>query len=314
MNNELIAFLKNESVRTVAKRMPALKSQNINADYASDFDVFNALGDSIYLLVGNPIRDKLLDLISKSLGLDVSANMLYDSHYRIALWQKIFIDGDIDLPNPKRNLDLKGINNGKKSSSSLVINNVLDPSYDSIFDLLDSFLVKIKSEGIDTLCLDARNISFVRPDDFHTQQNYESLKSGKEDSSMLILWLTCRVLMNTNIRLSIVIDKSDIAEKILELVFRFAPLLNITLRIAPASLDDANKIYDALLRYNKKNISLELACAKENIDVLINFLRTVPLVFVKEIDTDAGTLREVFYSLLSMDESELAINYLYKAK
>ena len=279
IHKELIDFLKNDETRIIFSKISTFQKKVLDVQNASDFDVFNALGDSIYLLAGNPIRDKLLDLISKSIDLDVSANMLYDSHYRIALWQKIFIDGDIDLPNPKSNLDLKGINNGKKSSSALVINNALDPSYDSIFDLLDGFLVKIKSEGIDTLCLDARNISFVRPDDFHAKQNYESLKSGKEDSSMLILWLTCRVLMNTDMGLSIVIDKADIAEKILELVFRFAPLLNITLRIAPASLDDANKIYDSLLRYNKKNISLELACAKENIDVLTLTATPIPSSF-----------------------------------
>jgi hypothetical protein len=70
-----------------------------------------------------------------------------------------------------------------------------------------------------------------------------------------------------------------------------------------SNFDGCGRLYELLMPYSKKNISLELYCNKENINMLIEFLNTVPLVFVKNIDAEPTFLR----NLLSSGEADVII-------
>ena len=314
MHNELIAFLKNDSTRIVVSKMPSFRNRRINVHFASLFDIFNALCENLYLLAENPMRERFLNLISKSLKGNISVPMLYDVEYRKKLWRKIFIDSEVDLPQAACSTEFKMSNYKRNDACGFFINQEVDFSCENIYALLDEILLKIKTNNLNTLFFDARKINFARPDDFHAQKNYENVKNGENDDSTLLLWLVCRVLMNTDAQFYLTVDNAKSAEDISTLVFRLGLEPKVNLCIDTSKFDDFKKIYELLVYYNKKNISLELYCNKENIDILSGILNVIPLVFIETIDVDECTLRKMLSNMLSSYEVERIISHLGKAK
>ena len=305
MSNKLMIFLKNENTRIIASKMPSLKNGVINTQYASDFDVFNALCEDFYLLVGHPTRDMLLRLLTEYSASDISPIMLYDVEYRKKLWQKIFIDDAIALPQAQVNFYYKIKSYTIEKDNIFSINCAIDLSCESIYDLLNRCLEKIKNNSLTIASLDARKIKYLRPDDFHAQKNYEGLKNGEEDSSLLLLWLSCRVLMNTDMQLSLIVDDIKSAEDILILIYRLGLSPDIRLCIDISKFQDFSGIYNLLMQYCKKNISLELFGAKENIDMLIKIFKEIPLAFIEKIDMELIEANTLLSRLLSRDEVKL---------
>lgn len=303
MDNELLLFLRDENIRAIASKTPTLKNSIMDTLLASDFDVFNALCENIYLLAGHPMRDELLSLFRKYSSIDVTFEVLYDLEFRKALWQKIFVDDSIIPPKTFGAPDVKMNLFDKKADNAFSINSVLDGTCENIYLLLDKTLNKIKTDNADALYLDARNIVFARPDDYHAQRDYEALKTKSSDGSLALLWLLCRILMNADLELILSVDSAKKAEDILALIYRLGLSSSIRLLIDVSNFDGCGRLYKLLMLYSKKNISLELYCNKENINMLIEFLNTVPLVFVRNIDAEPTFLR----NLLSSGEADAII-------
>ena len=311
---ELKRFLEEPSVRIVAQRIISVNRKSIDAQNASDYDAFEALCDRLYLLAGHPIRNRFLQLLSTASACDISIDMLYDGEYRKALWQRIFIDNNIVLPNIKSEADKKIPLEGLTLEKAFFVNSEIDISKENTYVLLDGMLAKIKKSGTTEIYFDARNISFIRPDDFHAQKMLESLKKGENDSSLLELWLLCRILMNIDVPLILRVDDFKKADDILSLIFRLGLLPKIIISIDISSDVDYDNLYAFLSLHHKKNISLEITCSKENKEDILNFLNIVPLVFVKRISIAPDLLEKAIFSILSKEETVLFNSYLRKVK
>ena len=309
-NGELISFLRDENLRFIALKMPTLKSTLRNIRFASDFDVYNALCENLYLIAGHPIRIRLLSLLAKCSKSEISVPLLYDSEYRKKLWQRIFFDEKVDLPTA-----FNGSFDDKKTTSyveanGFCINSVIDYSFENIRQLLDDIIVKIEKSNANEIIFDARKIIFSRPDDFHSQEAYKSCKNQDGDSSLVELWLLCRILMKTELTLNLIIDSAKIAEQILELVFRISSVKKVIISFDISSEIEYADVYNILSKYSQKNISLELIGYKENENDFIKFLSVVPIAFVERINVAHTT---VLNNLLEEQEIPLIISYLCRA-
>ena len=312
-NNELISFLKDDKVRFIALKMPTLKSTLKNIQCASDFDIYNALCENIYLLAGNPIRARFLELLSKYSKLEFPPNFLYNLEYRKKLWQRIFFDIEIDLPYVS-NISFNKENSDQKiDKSAFCINSVIDYSFENIQQLFDDIIVKIRNSRTNEIVFDARNIIFLRPDDFHSQKAYDACKGGNVDASLIELWLLCRILMKFDLPLNLIINSDEIANQILDLVFKVADVKDIFISFDFSSNLDYNDLYNILLKYRQKNISLELICTKESEREFIEFLRIIPLLFVEKMNF-SSTVNDVFNNILEEDEIFLINSHICMVK
>ena len=312
-NRELISFFSDNDVRFIALKMLTLKSTIRNIRYASNFDVFNALCENLYLLAGHPIRIRFLNLLERGSRSKISAPLLYDLEYRKKLWQRIFFDDEIYLPS---NLDISFLE--KKTVSRVKVNTfcinlAIDYSFENIYQLLDDIIVKIEKSGANEITYDARNIIFSRPDDFHSQEAYKACKNGDCNFSLVELWLLCRILMKTELPLNLIIGSNKIADQILELVFKISNIKKVILSFDISNMLEYAEIYNILLKHKQKNISLELDCTKENKNNFIEFLNTVPIVFVERSKLDSSVV-SIIDNLVEEQEKPLIISYLYRVK
>ena len=311
-NNELIKLLRDNTTRIIASKMPALQGKNIDFERASCFEIFASLCDGIYLLAGHPLRTCFLNLLSQYSSNDIAPAGLCNPEYQKMLWQKIFTDSTIQLPKP--DVKLEKIEHQEKVKGDLLLNSEISTSFESIYDLYKLVCEKIKLARPDRIVLDSRKITFVRPDDFHSQEAYDALKNGKGDASSVILWVLCRVLMNTDIPLALSIDSAKKAEDILGLVYRVSSPKKITLLLENLSESEYSAIYNILLNYHKKNISLELCFSKENKNLILRYLAIVPLAFVDGVSVEQDTLSDALREVITQEEIPLVISRLYTAK
>ena len=284
----------------------------IDTENVSDFDVFNALSEKLYLLAGNPIRDRFLDLICKASFSEINPAMLCDLEYRKNVWQKIFSDSSIMLPQTVMFIEENAHRSKKKDGFCL--NYLIDSSFEDIYDLLDNVIVKIEHERAEECFFDATDIEYIRPDDFHAQKEYVRLKNGENDSSTVALWLLCRVLMKARLNLRLKVESAKKAEDIISLISRLGLSPTIIISFDISKMTDYNGLYQFLINNYKKNISLDVSCSRENKNEFLNFLNVVPLVFVENINSKLEIIQEIFDTILSKEESALAISYLYTVK
>lgn len=323
---ELIDFLRDENTRFISSKIIDIQDTPLNSKCASDFDTFNSLCEYLYLLAGYPLRGRFLDLLSWSAWHDASFDApfdaLYDAECRKLLWQKIFINDDIIVSSAKGfgkiNLNLKN----QKPDEVFYLNSAINLSFESIHDLLDEILRNVRESNASIVFCDARKIFFARPDDFHAQKAYEGMKHGNPDCTLPLLWLLCRVLMNTELKLKLFVDSISVARDILSLIYRLGLSPKITICVEcregmdflnrNASLECAEEgsIYELLKKYGEKNISLELFCTKENIELLIKFLEVVPLALVEKINTPISDLKKALGNILFSNEVEMVISHL----
>lgn len=315
MNTDnLVYFLREKNTRILVFKTPFFSSAIPNIKNASDFDVFNALCNQLYLFAGHPIRKCFLNLLSESLSAEVPINMLYDPEYRKKLWQKIFFDPSVSLPTSTVNIE--NYANIVKKTEFFNINSAIKTSFDNIYFLLENTLEQIKLQGAEECFFDVEKIEYIRPDDFHSQISYENLKNGKSDNSLVALWLLCRVLMNCNINLVLKVDNIKKAEDILMLIFKLGLSPKTVIDINISKYIDYNMLYQFLMLHNEKNISLKLSCSKESVDEndILDFLRIVPIIFVERTNINIQVMQNVLSSILSKEETVCAISRLYQVK
>lgn len=311
-NNELIMLLRDNTTRIIASKMPALQNKNIDFERASCYEIFVSLCDGIYLLAGHPLRERFLNLLSQLSNADISLVKLRNVEYQKRLWQRIFTDSNIQLfeSNVKiENTVYKG--NAKKA---FILNSEILTSAEDIYGLYNLIYEKIKQTKPDKICFDARKIIFVRPDDFHSQIAYDELKMGQGNNSSVMLWILCRVLMNTDIPLTLSVDSAKKAEDILSLVYRVSSPQKITLLLEDLCESEHVKIYDILLKYHKKNISLELHFSKENKNLFFKLLNIIPLAFIEGVSIECDVLENALSSVMLQEEIPLVISHLCTAK
>jgi hypothetical protein len=284
-DNALIEFLRDEKIRIIASKMPAFQSNIIDSQKASDFDIYNALAVDLYLLSGHPIKDTFLNLLVDNSQSEISCELLSDMQYRNELWRRMFCDSDIILPQPQvKPIECKEKSNFKKRKF-YSIDYTINANFDNIHSLLDYTLNEIRTSNAESIYFDARSITFIRPDDFHAQIEYDNLKNGREDISVLKLWLLCRILMNTKLSVKLKVEKNKDVEDILNLVFRLGLYPNVVISFELLDNIDYSAIYEFLLYHHKKNISLEIFCPKENDEIIKKFLSIVPMIFVESINS-----------------------------
>lgn len=307
-DGKLISLLRDDKNRFIASRIAMLTCDRRKSLFLSDFDVFDILCENLYMMEFHELRKNFLNAIEAESGIEISVAELYSPKYRISLWQKIF---DIDAeckrdiePTPKK------INNAIQNKV-FDLNFCIDNHFNSIYDLLQNVLENIKNANPDAIAFDAVNICFSRPDDYSASLNYQANKIGEGDASVVSLWLLCRVLMNTNASLVLKCESAQKAEKILNLIFNLRLTPKTVIFFETSIADKYNEIFDMLLKYKEKNISLGLL-PKESED-LISILENIPLCFVADVNASQNLIFDAFdgvpeyekpmiFSLLNMEE------------
>lgn len=317
MNNDnFISFLRDKKIRALAAKLP-MNNTAIRAEAMSDFDVFNTLCENLYLLAGHHVRRKLLNILSEACNLDELT--LYDIDFRKALWQKMFFDENIILP--QKNIDiLKKVDIDLINNNSFDLDEHINTSFDNVYDLLDFILKKLDSQGADAIYFNSFKIEYQRPDDYHAALSYEELKKRNSDASVLKLWLLCRILMKTDVKL--ILKENDLkkAESILNLIFVLKISPKICMSVDIANDIDAKELYRLIMQHNKKSISVELRISKEmqndfNIEAkLKEIFYFLPIAFVESVEICQEQIEAALTPLVNNAERALIISFLYRVK
>ena len=294
----LVTFLHSEEIRFTASRIALALGDNRNVKNLSDFDVYDLLCANLYLLLGNRKREEFLNVLECELGEHIDVDRLLDRAYRIYVWQRIFnIESNImHICDLKKN-----IQNAYGIEGLFEVCLAINSEYSDIYELLQSNVERINILGANVIDFNAVNIEFSRPNDFLASKNYDAIKRGKQDSSVLSLWLLCRILMNCNVALRLTVDSVEKAEKILSLIFK--------LRLSPKVIlcIDGNVNYaDAfllLLGYQEKNISLALLTKEKN--DLIYALNEIPICFISSIGQGKKMLDEIYPKSYNNEKSRI---------
>ena len=294
----LVTFLHSEEIRFTASRIALALGDNRNVKNLSDFDVYDLLCANLYLLLGNRKREEFLNVLEGELGEHIDVDRLFDRAYRIYVWQRIF---NIES-NTMHICDLKkNIQNAYGIEGLFEVCLAINSEYSDIYELLQSNVERINILGANVIDFNAVNIEFSRPNDFLASKNYDAIKRGEQDSSVLSLWLLCRILMNCNVALHLTVDSVEKAEKILSLIFK--------LRLSPKVIlcIDGNVNYaDAfllLLGYQEKNISLALLTKEKN--DLIDALNEIPICFISSIGQGKKMLDEIYPKSYNNEKSRI---------
>ena len=294
----LVTFLHSEEIRFTASRIALALGDNRNVKNLSDFDVYDLLCANLYLLLGNRKREEFLNVLEGELGEHIDVDRLFDRAYSIYVWQRIF---NIES-NTMHICDLKkNIQNAYGIEGLSEVCLAINSEYSDIYELLQSNVERINILGANVIDFNAVNIEFSRPNDFLASKNYDAIKRGEQDSSVLSLWLLCRILMNCNVALRLTVDSVEKAEKILSLIFK--------LRLSPKVIlcIDGNVNYaDAfllLLGYQEKNISLVLLTKEKN--DLMDALNEIPICFISSIGQGKKMLDEIYPKSYSNEKSRI---------
>ena len=144
MNNiALVNLLREKNTRITAMKM--FCGDIIDVELASDFDVFDILCENLYLLAGNSLRERFLNLLCEVSQSGIVPMALYNREYRKLLWQKIFSSEDIMLPSLDCEL-IKTVEITEKTRK-ICLNSLIDTSFENIYDLLENTLKKIKGRS-----------------------------------------------------------------------------------------------------------------------------------------------------------------------
>ena len=316
---ELIAFLHNETVRRFAFKTEFFRGKNI--DFASDFDIFSALCDSISLFAGHPLREKFLFVLRESLADEIDVSLFYNVEYKKVMWQRIFYEES--KPFSKKDevliVDTSHIFVFQKSVS---LNELVDLKSNTIFDALNQVLEKIKNEDVKMISFDVRTLKYSRPDDFHAGESYKNLINGS-NGDVFFLWLLCRVFMNVDLKLRLTVASAEEAEKILNLLYsiKLSPTVYIDFDIF--AKEEYQNLMDIVLKNYKKNISLEISIPKE-IDenilavALKDVMQVVPLTCIRvgrdNFDIFCNALDLVLSDIFDIPEREQFLTSLYRVK
>lgn len=279
-----VDFLKNSKIRAIASVLFDA-SGDFDAEKMSDYEVFSTLCSNMPLFAGHSVRNEFIFSVENALEEKLDLLRLVDEDYQKVIWQRIF-DYECILKISESNINSRrffSIDSNHKTA--IVLNDSLDLSFENIFLLLDNLLSRVRLSAVERIVVDIRNIKCCRPNDFLASRCYNELKSEEgADASALILWLACRLLMKNKLQLFIIAENASDIEYISELlsVINLSPDI-----IACVSVEsnDFDNIFELLLNYRKKNISLELFVPKEmNLNMLEEYFKyiisVVPLALI----------------------------------
>ena len=318
----LIEYLHNDNVRRFAYKTKFFQGKN--TEFASDFDVFSAICDSISLFVCHPVREKLFLAVQNCTVDKIEPALFYDYKYRKYLWQRIFYENQENcLENCEYINPLKiDVSDRIIFEKSVELSDLVDVNCDTIFDVLNNALKIIKTENIKISTLNARKFKYSRTDDFHASKSYKQFVEGK-DGDAFLLWLLCRILMNSDIKLRLTVNSASEAEKILTLLstVKLSPFIYISFDIF--AKNEYQKFIDIVLENYKKNISLEIRFSKEiDESTLIATIKelfcVIPFACIKisrdNLDTFCNALNMILSECLDDDERMLLLNSLHTVK
>ena len=317
----LIKYLHDENVRRFAFKTEFFKDKNI--EFASDFDVFSAICDSVSLFVCHSVRNDLFFAI-KPYADDVDPFLLYDVEYRKVIWQRVFCEeSESSFENIRfeKDFNIKG--------SSLVIfekatdiDSLVECDCDTVFDVLDRALKKIKEDNIKIINFDVRTIKYSRPDDFHASESYKQFVGGKS-GDVFLLWLLCRIFMNFDLKLRLIVNSSSEAKQILNLLssIKLSPCIYICFDVFKEN--EYQNFIDMVLENYKKNISLELYFSKEidknNLSVVLKkLIHIIPIACIKvsndNFDVFLKALDIALAGAINSAEKSALLNFLSMVK
>ncbi len=316
----LVAFLHDTNVRRFAFKTKYFKDKN--TDLASDFDVFSALCDSVLLFAEHPIKSEFLSVLEDLSSSAIEPVNLLCAEYRRAVWQKIFYDDAVDACVRASCFDNIAFSQQFIFGKSINIEELVCKNCVSSFDALESALLEISEQKADILTFDIRYINYERPDDYHAERAYLDVKQGKS-GDVFWLWLLCRILMKTKLKLRLIVNSAKDVEQILELLstVKLSPEIYICVDILEQN--EYQGYIDLILNNYKKNISLEPLFSKEiDSNILFENLKklfcTVPLACVRVTLESADILCEsfdnIFADSLSKSERSILISSLKTVK
>ena len=317
----LIEYLHDENVRRFAFKTVFFKDKNI--EFASDFDVFSAICDSISLFICHPVRNELIFAIKHYVE-DVDPFLLCNVEYRKEIWQRVFCE-DFE-PSFKNSKTVESFNT--KGSSLVVfeksadIKSLVEPNCNTIFEVLDSVLEKIKNDNIKIINFDVRAIRYSRPDDFHAMQSYNQFVNGK-GGDVFLLWLLCRIFMNFDLKLRLIVNSSSEAKQVLNLLssIKLSPCIYICFDVFKEN--EYQNFIDIVLENYKKNISLELCFSKEidknNLSVVLKkLIHIIPIACIKvsndNFDVFLKALDIALAGAINSAEKSVLLNFLSMVK
>ena len=257
----LIDYLHNDKVRKFAFKTEFFKGKNI--EFASDFDVFCAICNSISLFAGHYIRDSLLFALERSLNEKIEPFLLYSNEYKKYIWQRIFYeDSMLYYQAQKKTFFEIDTSSAVLNEETVNIIDLVDLTCETAFYALDTVFSKLKNTEARIITFDIRGLKYARPDDFHAGENYKNLIQNG-DGDVFLLWLLCRIFMNFDLELRLVADKAIDAQRILDLLasVKLSPKTYIRFDVLEES--EYERLEETVLDFYKKNISLELYISKE---------------------------------------------------
>lgn len=323
----LADFLRSPKARIIAQRLVSQK-KSINLKSISDYDVYSILCESISLLALHPIRKELISSHFTVLGQGFSPMLLTNDIYRKEAWKGIFLSQNnifsqneyeyIKAPFEFWSVERKELH----LNDEIALIDFENLNEKSPFALLDFLLNRIKKEKIEALAIDMRRIKYIRPDDFHANECFGGLCAGKnEDSSILILWLLCRALMNSNVDLRIISNEVKGVENLHRLFnqARVYPKIKISMDI------ESSEFIELAPLIEEKNISLEFFATKEIEkyalqNQLTKLLNAIPLAVCSFSQRSFDKSRlccemlAILEKELGCEETKLAFSELYEVE
>ena len=320
---KIIAFLRDPEVRVQALKTATLTDALFDCNNASDYDVFSAICENLFLLAGHPIRDRFLSLIEFFEGEDYTA--LYLPENRIIFWKRIFYD-EVEVPLLQcdfvRCKEKELLYSKRDEAKIFSIESAMNTSSDDIFSLLESIVDKIKEQEAEFLSIDLTKISYARPDDFHACKAYDDLKKGTGGEDIIKLWLVCRVLMNVKLKLILKTDSLKKAQELSELIFRLRLAPKIIVSADIFGVLDFGELYSFIIRNKEKSISASIYASEEMqfnntvsvVEKLLEIFSCLPMLYLESTDIDDDIVSLALKERLTQYELQRALSHLYRVK
>ena len=230
----------------------------------SRFERFALLCDSLSFTLGSRLRKEFLIALSCDLGCEVPASIGFDRDVQKAVWRTINGDSTAypDIEKTASEVTEEIINLDEKVSVKL-LDSVLENLGD-VSGTLEEFINSLCQ--YDGIALDMTDFVYCKPDEYHSGLVYDKLIAGepcrKEEKSLLVSWIICRIAMKKRIRLYLVANK-DLNELKKLLMLLEQRHLYPDVNICFYNFDFCDEISRICLEAEQKNVSSEIIISKD---------------------------------------------------
>lgn len=247
----------------------------LEVEKMSDFERFALFCDALPLVSGSRVGKEFVDALAFDLNSELPRGICLDREAQKTVWRRI--NGDVALDTDIAKLCTVTVPKklyATKKSSVLFLNAVLESEELTKYNL-EAFIDNLSKQ--DGIALNMGNFIYSRPDEYHSALVYDKIAAGqtctKEEISLLISWIICRLLMRKNARLYFVVD-GDMAEleKLLKLFEDRLLYPHISICFGNSELCDS--VSRICLEARRKNISSEIIIPEET-DKIFNFIKAL---------------------------------------